>query len=173
MNSAAPVIVGTLALAAVAVRYLLHHRAGRSSVGAAATDQRRFVVAPIPAPFDRLVVTGKPPREGQLQWQQGAVHFALWQESVATWNEAATVVVATHPYERVYRETAVLLSVEWPPTLDDRTRGLAAELVRRFYLEGRELLVGRVWQGYQLLGTGLPTLEARLPDDLPRTGADE
>lgn len=125
-----------------------------------------------PPPFDRL---NDDPIDGavaQARRQMPDGEYVLWIEE-DTWGQGPCVVVlTTHPHPQNYRDTVVLLSTSWEPSQNPRIIRQATDFVRRLYLEGRDLAAGQVWQGFQVLSTLPASIEARLPDDLPRTGAD-
>ncbi|HYE78092.1 MAG TPA: hypothetical protein VEI97_08905 [bacterium] len=135
-------------------------------------EARQVVLGLPPAPFDRLVPPGSRKQIPHLEDTRGPLPLALWHDLRLTQREGATIVIATHPHERAYPETTVFLSLEWGPTFEERTVTQATELVRRLYLEGRPLKVGKVWQGFQFLSTEPTRIEFRLPDDLPHTTGD-
>lgn len=136
-----------------------------------ATDGRTHLIeATPPAPFDRLVTNPEESLMPQLVRECSGGPLRLWIEP--EWLGSDIVVLASVPYERSYKETSFFMSITWAPAADQKTVRQTTDLIKRLYLDGRELRTGRVWQGYQLVSTNPDVIEACLPHDLPRTGAD-
>ena len=125
-----------------------------------------------PAPFDRLIPEGSKKRIPSLHTKRADLDLALWHDPALGRGPSFTLVVCTHPPERAYADSTMLLAARDAASVDARIGTQVEELIKRLYLEGRPLEMGSVWQGFQLFSTNPGAVQLRLPDDLPRTGAD-
>lgn len=149
-------------------------QAGRwdRALAAAAGEGAACATHPPEEPWSWLYGDKPPPACAHLTQESSAGLVRLWYGRPGRWTGGCHIALTTHPHTRAYPETAVLLNILWPPAREERALMHAQDLIRRLHLEGRDLHSGQVWQGFHILATHPASVEARLPDDLPRTGAD-